>query len=88
MVKDISKHEFLIPSDVKGNFKPYCAPQLSEVNNQAIDLPYFWCRGKECFHNNLEKQTLSETNDWHSYSLYHLSRDYWVSKTSCNHSRQ
>ena len=70
--EDISKHEFLIPSDVKGNFKPYCAPQLSEVNNQAIDLPYFWCRGKECFHNNLEKQTLSETNDWHAYSLYHL----------------
>lgn len=31
-------------------FKPYCAPTLSKANNPAIDLPFFWCRGKECFH--------------------------------------
>ena len=53
-------------------FKPYCAPTLSEANNPAIDLPFFWCMGKECFHNNLEKQTLAEQNDWHFYSLYHM----------------
>lgn len=54
------------------NFKPYCAPTLSETNNPAIDLPFFWCRGKECFHNNLANQTLAEQNDWHHYSLYHM----------------
>lgn len=69
---DISKHEFLTPSYVVEGFRPYCAPKLSEAKNQAIDLPFFWCRGKECFHNNLEKQTLSETNDWRKYSIYHL----------------
>lgn len=53
-------------------FKPYCAPTLSEANNPAIDLPFFWCRGKECFHNNLADQTLAEQNDWHHYSLYHM----------------
>lgn len=70
--EDLTKHEFLTPSYLQGGFKPYCAPELSEANNPAIDLPYFWCRGKECFHNNLDKQTLSETDDWHEYSLYHL----------------
>lgn len=55
-----------------GNFKPYCAPTLSEANNPAIDLPFFWCRGKECFHNNLANQTLAEQKDWHNYSLYHM----------------
>ena len=69
---DISEHEFLTAIYIKGNFRPYCAPKLSEVNNPAINLPYFWCRGKECFHNNLENQTLKETDDWHGYSLYHL----------------
>lgn len=53
-------------------FKQYCAPTLSEANNPAIDLPFFWCRGKECFHNNLADQTLAEQNDWHHYSLYHM----------------
>lgn len=55
-----------------GNFKPYCAPTLSEANNPAIDLPFFWCRGKECFHNNLANQTLAEQNDWRHYTLYHM----------------
>lgn len=54
------------------HFKPYCSPKLSEANNPAIDLPFFWCRGKECFHNNLANQTLIEQEDWHSYTLYHM----------------
>lgn len=53
-------------------FKPYCAPTLSKANNPAIDLPFFWCRGKECFHNNLADQTIAEQNNWHYYSLYHM----------------
>ena len=63
-------YKFLTLSSVDP--KPYCAPTLSETNNPVIDLPFFWCRGKECFHNNLEKQTLAEQNDWHFYSLYHM----------------
>lgn len=54
-------------------FKPYCAPTLSKANNPAIDLPFFWCRGKECFHNNLANQTLAEQNDWRHYTLYHMA---------------
>lgn len=68
---DDTRRNFLTLS-YTGNFKPYCAPTLSETNNPAIDLPFFWCRGKECFHNNLADQTLAEQNDWHHYSLYHM----------------
>ena len=68
---DYTRRDFLTLS-YTGNFKPYCAPTLSETNNPAIDLPFFWCRGKECFHNNLANQTLAEQNDWHQYSLWHM----------------
>lgn len=68
---DDTRRNFLTLS-YTGNFKPYCAPTLSETNNPAIDLPFFWCRGKECFHNNLTNQTLAEENDWHKYKLYHM----------------
>lgn len=70
---NILSHEFLTSSCISDKFQPSCAPKLSETKNQAIDLPYFWCRGKECFRNNLEGQTLSENNNWRSYSLYHLT---------------
>lgn len=69
----IVSNEFLTSLRFSKHFKPfYCAPQLSEENNPAIDLPYFWCRGKECFRNNLYNQTLAEEQDWKKYSLYHL----------------
>lgn len=68
---DYTRRDFLTLS-YTGNFKPYCAPTLSEANNPAIDLPFFWCRGKECFHNNLANQTLAEENDWQHYTLYHM----------------
>lgn len=68
---DYTRRNFLTAS-YTNNFKPYCAPTLSEANNPVIDLPFFWCRGKECFHNNLANQTIAEQNDWHYYSLYHM----------------
>ena len=68
---DDTRRDFLTSAHT-GYFKPYCAPTLSETNNPVIDLPFFWCRGKECFHNNLANQTLAEQNDWHHYSLYHM----------------
>lgn len=37
----------------------FCAPRLSEIRNQAIDVPFFWCNGKECFRNALTNGTLS-----------------------------
>lgn len=65
-------HRKFLTSSYTNNFKPYCAPTLSEANNPAIDLPFFWCRGKECFHNNLANQTLAEQGNWRCYSLYHM----------------
>lgn len=70
---ELHQREFLKYSNLTSNFAQYCAPQLSEVKNPAIDLPYFWCRGKECFHNNLGTQTLEEEINWYNYTLFHLS---------------
>lgn len=50
----------------------FCAPQLNVTNNPAIDLPFFWCRGKECFKNELINQTLSGNRNWKDYTIYHL----------------
>lgn len=68
----IYEKEFLTTLGMSGRFKPFCAPELSKKHNPSIDLPYFWCRGKECFHNNLQFQTIAKQNNWHDYSLYHL----------------
>lgn len=63
---------FLSTSDLRNRHRPYCSPTLSSTHFPAVDLPYFWCRGKECFRNALGNQTLNEAADWKSYSLYHL----------------
>lgn len=70
---DISRHIFLENKDIK-DIKNiiFCAPELSNENNPAIDVPFFWCMGQECFHNNLWNQSISEMKNWHTYSLYHL----------------
>lgn len=67
------QHEFLTQSFIKNNFIQHCAPQLSVEKNPAINLSYFWCRGKECFQNNLGTQTLEEESHWSNYSLFHMA---------------
>lgn len=64
-------NEFLCKQYIK-QYPPFCAPQLAVNRNDIIDFPYFWCRGIECFHNNLAEQTLDTCSDWKSYSLYHM----------------
>lgn len=70
---ELHQRQFLTKSNLTSNFVQYCAPQLSEATNPAIDLPYFWCRGKECFQNNLGTQTLEEESNWQNYTFFHLS---------------
>lgn len=55
-----------------GNYRNLCSPKLSDVSNPAIGIPYFWCMGKECFHNALHQQTAGEQDDWSKYTLFHL----------------
>lgn len=70
---ELHQRQFLTHSNLTSNFAQFCAPQLSEATNPAIDLPYFWCRGKECFQNNLGTQTLEEESNWENYTFFHLS---------------
>ena len=66
-----SQSKFLCKQHIK-LFSPFCAPQLATTRNNIIDLPFFWCRGVECFHNNLSEHTLETCSNWEKYSLYHL----------------
>lgn len=70
---ELHQREFLTHSRQTSNFAQFCAPQLSETTNPAIVLPYFWCRGKECFNNNLDTQAVEEEENWDKYTLFHLS---------------
>lgn len=69
----LHQRQFLTQSNPISTFIQFCAPQLSETTNPAINLPYFWCRGKECFRNNLDTQTLEKESNWQNYTLFHLS---------------
>ena len=51
----------------------FCAPKLAEVHNQATDLPFFWCRGNECFCNVLDKQCLQNNSSWTQYTLFYFA---------------
>lgn len=65
--------DFLVRRSLNTKFVPLCAPKQNDVNFFAINLPYFWCRGNECFHNNLNNQSLASMVSWYQYSLYHLA---------------
>lgn len=53
-------------------YKSYCAPEYIGDTNKAINLPYFWCRGRECFMNALSDQTLATCKSWRTYGIFHL----------------
>ena len=50
-----------------------CAPKYADGRNSAVNLPFYWCMGKACYQNCLNKQTLDNCSDWKLYSLYHIS---------------
>lgn len=50
----------------------YCAPKYNNDINRVTQLPFMWCRGKECFKNTLENQTLDLCKSWRQYSFLHI----------------
>lgn len=63
-------HPFL--KHVTPSYNRYCAPKFEDITNFATQLTYFWCRGKECFKNSLENQTLEKCNSWEKYTILHI----------------
>ena len=71
---DKQKYDFFLRQHhPRSLFPVQCAPKYANEHNAAIDLPFFWCRGKECFHNCMYKQKLVNTNSWSDYSLIHIA---------------
>ncbi|MCM1312283.1 MAG: hypothetical protein NC206_03680 [Bacteroides sp.] len=56
----------------KREYSYFCAPELAKERDRATNLPFFGCRGKECFQNSLRGQRLSDAVSWRQYSLFHL----------------
>ena len=53
-------------------YKLYCAPEYTGNTNKATNLPYFWCRGRECYMNSLSEQTLETCRSWKLYNIFHI----------------
>ena len=68
---DEKNRKFLKKQNVP-EFAPFCAPEIADEKNRATGLPFFWCRGMECFRNHLGNQTLNSKIHWSEYSLYHI----------------
>lgn len=50
----------------------FCAPEYQGDKNSVVNLPYFCCRGSECFRNALSHQTLTTCESWHDYNILHI----------------
>lgn len=53
-------------------FSSYCAPKYTGGINRVIELPYFSCRGRECYMNALAEQTVANCRSWKSYTILHM----------------
>lgn len=59
-------------TSAKSKYDRYCAPKYDNDINFVTQLPFMWCRGKECFKTALGNQTLSSCKTWSQYSILHL----------------
>lgn len=50
----------------------YCAPEYKGDVNSVINLPYFCCRGNECFRNALSHQTVATCPSWREFNILHI----------------
>lgn len=66
------EYSFLVHYKKDRYKRPFCAPKMAAGKNDILNLPFFWCNGKQCFYNNLGTQTVNKTGNWKYYTLYHL----------------
>ncbi len=54
----------------------FCAPSANYSKdldyNSTVNLPFYRCRGKECYKSRLTNQTLATVTSWKEYSLLHI----------------
>ena len=56
----------------RSKYDIYCAPKYDHDINFVTQLPYMWCRGKECFKTSLGEQTLASCKSWNQYTILHF----------------
>lgn len=57
---------------VRSKYDRYCAPKYEGDVNFVTQLPFMWCRGKECFKPSLDNQTLVNCKSWEEYTIIHI----------------
>lgn len=56
-----NKEEKFLYSWRKMKYISYCAPELSQVYNDALQVPFYWCRDKQCFYASInDNETLAD----------------------------
>lgn len=56
----------------RSKYDRYCAPKYDNDINFVTQLPFMWCRGKECFKTSLGDQTLASCKSWSQYTILHI----------------
>ena len=56
----------------RSKYDMFCAPKYNNDINFVTQLPFMWCRGKECFKTSLGNQTLATCKSWGQYTILHL----------------
>lgn len=59
-------------TSARSKYDKYCAPKYDNDINFVTQLPFMWCRGKECFKTSLGNQTLASCKSWSQYTILHL----------------
>ena len=68
-----SKNNDFLTCRNNGKYNNMCAPKLSANIHNILNINYFWCKGKECFKNNLSNQLLDKCKIYNDYTLFHIT---------------
>ena len=67
-----SSHNFGFMTFAYSKYDKFCSPKYENDVNYVTQLPYMWCRGKECFKTSMGDQTLACCSSWERYTLLHI----------------
>lgn len=70
-LRDDQKNNYLRPFKVE-RYK-LCSPHFHDNKDELLEIPFWWCQGKDCYKNSLNNQTLANVQSWKSYTLYHVA---------------
>lgn len=62
---------FFLSSIQNRFYAPKCAPKYEDKTDTLLDLPFFWCQGKMCYNNHLDKHLVANARR-SEYTLFEM----------------